>query len=284
MAAESTVVAAVQMSSQADVSENLDRAEALIREGARRAARIALLPENFAYFGDEAGKRAHAEELSLEASDTPSGPIARRLADLARELGIHVIAGGMPERSADPARPYNTCAVFGPDGRLAAKYRKCHLFDVDLVERPYRESAGTTPGDEAVAARLGDLQVGLSICYDLRFPELYRALSALGAEVLVVPAAFTVTTGKDHWHVLLRARAIEAQAYVVAAAQWGKHPLGRQTYGKSCIIDPWGEVVAQASEGEGVITAAIDRAYLEQVRSNVPSLKHRRAGLTFSSR
>jgi len=281
MAAESTVIAAVQMSSQADVGENLDRAAALIREGARRSARIALLPENFAYFGDEAGKRAHAEELSPGA---PPGPIACRLADLARELGIHVIAGGMPERSADPARPYNTCAVFGPDGELAAKYRKCHLFDVDLGERPYRESAATTPGDEAVAARLGDLQVGLSICYDLRFPELYRALSALGAEVLVVPAAFTVTTGKDHWHVLLRARAIEAQAYVVAAAQWGKHPLGRLTYGKSCIIDPWGEVVAQASEGEGVITAVIDVAYLEQVRSSVPSLKHRRTGLASSSR
>ena len=280
MEGECTVVAAVQMSSQADVSENLDRAAALIREGARRGARIALLPENFAYFGDEAGKRAHAEDL---APDAPRGPIARRLADLARELGIHVIAGGMPERSADPARPYNTCAVFGPDGGLVARYRKCHLFDVDLVERPYRESAATTPGEEVVAARLGGLQIGLSICYDLRFPELYRALSALGAEVLVVPAAFTVTTGKDHWHVLLRARAIESQAYVVAAAQWGKHPLGRQTYGKSCIIDPWGEVIAQASEGEGVITAPIDMAYLEQVRSSVPSLKHRRAGLASSS-
>jgi predicted amidohydrolase len=284
MTAESTVIAAVQMSSQADVGENLDRAAALIREGARRSARIALLPENFAYFGDEEGKRAHAEELSPEASSASLGPIARRLADLARELQIHIVAGGMPERSADPARPYNTCAVFGPDGRLAATYRKYHLFDVDLVERQYRESAGTTPGNEAVAVKLGNLQVGLSICYDLRFPELYRALSALGAEVLVVPAAFTVTTGKDHWHVLLRARAIEAQAYVVAAAQWGKHPQGQQTYGKSCIIDPWGEVVAQASEGEGVITAALDRAYLERVRASLPSLKHRRTGLASSSR
>lgn len=280
MSAQSTVFAAVQMSSQGDVGENLDRAEALLREGARRGATIGLLPENFAYFGDEAGKRAHAEDL---APDAPPGPIARRLAAVARGLGIHVLAGGMPERSPDPARPYNTCAVFGPDGRLAAKYRKCHLFDVDLVERPYRESGSTTPGDEAVAVALGGVQIGLSICYDLRFPELYRALSALGAEVLVVPAAFTVTTGKDHWHVLLRARAIEAQAYVVAAAQWGKHPLGRQTYGKSCIIDPWGEIVAQASEGEGVITAVIDLAYLEQVRGSLPSLRHRRTGLTSSS-
>jgi predicted amidohydrolase len=280
MEAERTVFAAVQMSSQADVGENLDLAAELVREGARRGARIALLPENFAYFGDEAGKRAHAEEL---APDAAAGPIAARLASLAHELGIHVIAGGMPERAADPDRPFNTCAVFGPDGRLAAKYRKCHLFDVDLVERPYRESASTTAGDEAVAVTLRGLQVGLSICYDLRFPELYRALSALGAEVLVVPAAFTVTTGKDHWHVLLRARAIEAQAYVIAAAQWGKHPMGRQTFGKSCIIDPWGEIVAQASEGEGVITATIDRAYLTQVRASLPSLQHRKIGLVPSS-
>ncbi|MEP7122533.1 MAG: carbon-nitrogen hydrolase family protein [Byssovorax sp.] len=280
MKAERTVFAAVQMSSQTDVGENLDLASELLREGARRGAKIALLPENFAYFGDDAGKRAFAEELSPEAC---TGPIAIRLANIARELDIHVIAGGMPERSDDPDRPYNTCAVFAPDGRLAAKYRKCHLFDVDLVERPYRESGSTTPGEEVVAAALGGLQIGLSICYDLRFPELYRALTALGAEVLVVPAAFTVTTGKDHWHVLLRARAIEAQAYVVAAAQWGKHPLGRQTYGKSCIIDPWGEIIAQASEGEGVITGIIDRAYLEQVRGSLPSLKHRRTGLASSS-
>jgi predicted amidohydrolase len=280
MQAQRTVFAAVQMSSQADVGENLDLASELLREGARRGAKIALLPENFAYFGDEAGRRTHAEEL---APDACAGPIAIRLANIARELGIHVIAGGMPERSGDPDRPYNTCAVFAPDGRLAAKYRKCHLFDVDLVDRPYRESGSTTPGDEVVAAALGGLQIGLSICYDLRFPELYRALTALGAEVLVVPAAFTVTTGKDHWHVLLRARAIEAQAYVVAAAQWGKHPLGRQTFGKSCIIDPWGEVIAQASEGEGVITAIIDRAYLEQVRGSLPSLRHRRMGLASSS-
>lgn len=279
MNAERTVFAAVQMSSQADVGENLDLASELLREGARRGATIALLPENFAYFGDEAGKRAHAEVL---IRDAPPGPIAARLANVAKELGIHVIAGGMPEISLDPERPYNTCAVFAPDGHLAAKYRKCHLFDVDLVERPYRESAATTAGDEVVAATLAGLRVGLSICYDLRFPELYRALAGLGAEALVVPAAFTVTTGKDHWHVLLRARAIESQAYVIAAAQWGKHPHGRQTFGKSCIVDPWGEIIAQASEGEGVITAVLDRAYLQQVRASLPSLRHRRTGLTSS--
>jgi predicted amidohydrolase len=271
------IFAAIQLNSQAEVGQNLDRAAALVAEAARRGARAVLLPENFAYLGDEEGKRAFAEELPLGAA--PSGQIGARLAELARAHGLHILAGGMPERAADPDRPYNTCAVFAPDGRLVARYRKIHLFDVDLPDGTrYRESAATTAGDEPLVVDIDGVRVGLSICYDLRFPELYRALSALGADVMVVPAAFTLTTGKDHWHVLLRARAIEAQAYVIAAAQWGRHPRGRQTYGKTCLIDPWGEVIAQASEGEGVITAAIDRGYLAQVRQNLPSLQHRRLG------
>jgi deaminated glutathione amidase len=272
------VVAAIQMSSQAGVDENLGRAAALVAEAARRGARLALLPENFAYLGDEEGKRAFAEDLSPAADGGFSGPIASRLAALAKELDLAIVAGGMPERSGDPDRPYNTCAVFAPDGRLSARYRKIHLFDVDLADRSYRESTSTTAGEEPVVAEAAGLRVGLSVCYDLRFPELYRALSAAGADVLVVPAAFTLVTGKDHWHVLLRARAIEAQAYVIAAAQWGKHPKGRQTYGKSLIVDPWGEVVAQASEGEGVVTAAVDLGYLAGVRQSLPSLRHRRLG------
>jgi deaminated glutathione amidase len=268
-----TVVAAIQLSSQADVGANLDRAATLVAEAARRGAELVLLPENFAFLGGgEEERRALAEDL--DARD--SGPIARRLSELARAHGIWVLGGGMPERSADPERPYNTCVVFAPDGHLAARYRKIHLFDVELSERSYRESGASSPGREPVTVAAAGLRVGLSVCYDLRFPELYRALSAAGAEVLVVPAAFTVTTGKDHWHVLLRARAIEAQGYVIAAAQWGKHPGGRLTYGKSCIVDPWGEVIVQASEGEGVITAAVDRAYLERVRASLPSLQHRR--------
>jgi predicted amidohydrolase len=271
---EERVIAAVQLSSQADVGKNLDRAEALIGEAAGRGARIVLLPENFAYLGgDEAARRGVAEDLGLA-----DGPIARRLTAVARALGVHLLAGGMPERSGDPDRPYNTLAVFTPEGEVRAAYRKIHLFDVDLQERTYRESASTTAGDAPVVIEAGGLRVGLSICYDLRFPELYRALAAQGADVLVVPAAFTVTTGKDHWHVLLRARAIESQAYVVAAAQWGKHPGGRLTYGKSCIVDPWGEVIAQASEGEGVITARVDLGYLAEVRKSLPSLRHRRLG------
>jgi deaminated glutathione amidase len=273
-------VAAIQLSSQADVGRNLDRAAVLVAEAARRGARLVLLPENFAFLGGtEDDRRAVAEALD----DPPEpgafqGPIARRLSEVARAHGIWLVGGGMAERSADAARPYNTCAVFAPDGSLAARYRKIHLFDVDLPDRSYRESASCSPGREPVTLSAGGIGVGLSICYDLRFPELYRALSAAGAEVLLVPAAFTLLTGKDHWHVLLRARAIEAQAYVIAAAQWGKHPGGRVTYGKSCVIDPWGEVVAQASEGEGVVTAVVDRGYLGQVRRTLPSLQHRRLG------
>jgi predicted amidohydrolase len=279
-AVEPTVVAAVQLSSQADVSSNLDRAQALVAEAARRGAELVLLPENFAFLaGGEEERRAIAEDLgSTGDGGPPEGPIGRRLAEMARANRVWLLGGGMPERSADRDRPFNTCAVFAPDGRLAARYRKIHLFDVDLAERSYRESNASSAGDAPVVVDAAGLRVGLSICYDLRFPELYRALSAAGAEVLVVPAAFTVTTGKDHWHVLLRARAIEAQAYVVAAAQWGKHPGGRLTFGKSCIVDPWGEIVAHASEGEGVITAAIDRGYLKRVRASLPSLQHRRLG------
>lgn len=273
------VVGAVQLSSQADVDENLGRVGALVDEAARRGAQLVLLPENFAYLGEEEGKRVIAEDLSAEGSTR--GPITARLSELARAHSVHLIAGGMPELSGDPNRPYNTCVVLTPEGRIASIYRKIHLFDVDLTDGTrYRESAATTPGDEPRVVSVEGLRVGLSICYDLRFPELYRALSAAGADVMVVPAAFTVITGKDHWHVLLRARAIEAQAYVIAAAQWGKHPRGRQTYGKSCIIDPWGEVVAQASEGEGVITAAVNTGYLAQVRANLPSLQHRRLALS----
>jgi predicted amidohydrolase len=230
-----------------------------------------LLPENFAYMGPEPGRREVADEL-----DVTDGPVVSALRDLGRRHGAWIIAGGMPERADDPDRPYNTCAVFGPDGALCGRYRKIHLFDVDLHDgADYRESTVCTPGTEAVVLELAGLRVGLSVCYDLRFPELYRRLAALGAEVLVVPAAFTLATGKDHWHVLLRARAIENQAYVLAAGQWGQHG-NRLTYGKSCIIDPWGEVIAQASEGPGVAVADIDLGVLASVRARLPALRHRR--------
>lgn len=267
-------VAAAQMSSQDDVGQNLARAAALIEEAAARGAELVVLPENFAYMGTEDGKRQVAERL-----DGPErGPIVTSLARAAEKSRVHVIAGGMPERSADRERPHNTSIVVAPDGAVVARYRKIHLFDVDVGDgHAYRESESTAAGNEAPAVvDIGGFRVGLSICYDLRFPELYRKLADLGAEILTIPAAFTLATGKDHWHVLLRARAIEGQAYVIAAAQWGTHPRGRRTYGKSLIADPWGEVIGQRSEGEGVVLAVLDRAYLRHVRESLPSLTHRR--------
>jgi predicted amidohydrolase len=266
-------VAAVQMSSQDDITANLARAAELIARAADGGAELVLLPENFAYLGPEEGKRAVAESLG----DGAPGPILTAVAEAARRAGVHVIAGGMPERATDPARPYNACVAVSPDGKTMGTYRKVHLFDVDVGDgQRYCESASTTAGDAPVVVTIAGFSVGLSVCYDLRFPELYRRLVHAGADVMVVPAAFTLATGKDHWHVLLRARAIESQAYVVAAAQWGTHPRGRRTYGKSLIADPWGDVIAQCPEGEGIALADVDRAYIERVRTNLPALLHRR--------
>jgi deaminated glutathione amidase len=266
-------VCAVQLSSQADVSQNLERAREQVRRAARRGAELVLLPENFAFFGPEAEKRAVAEPLL-------GGAIASALSDMAKESSVFVVGGGFPERSDDPERPHNTLLVVGPDGATLAHYRKIHLFDVELGDGgSYSESSATAPGASVVVVDIAGFRVGLSICYDLRFPELYRALSEQGAEVLLVPAAFTLHTGKDHWHVLLRARAIEAQAFVVAAAQYGQHPRGRLTYGHSLIVDPWGTVIAEASDGVGLASATLERARLDAVRRALPSLKHRKLGL-----
>ncbi len=183
----------------------------------------------------------------------------------------------MPEASDDPARPFNTSVLVDPRGAIAATYRKVHLFDVSLADgTSARESAASSAGSEAVTAAVNGVRIGLSICYDVRFPELYRRLVDQGARIVTVPAAFTLTTGKDHWHALLRARAIENQVYVLAPAQHGKHPRGRQTYGKSIIVDPWGEVVAQCSEGEGFAAALLDFDYQDRVRTSLPSLLHRK--------
>ncbi len=266
-------IAVVQMSSQDDVAKNLARAAELGKRAVAEGARLIVLPENFAYFGPEDRKRRGAERLDGDGR----GPIATSIADIAQRSGAYVVAGGMPERSDDAERPFNTCLVIGPDGAPVGRYRKVHLFDVEVGDgQRYQESAATMPGTEPVVVSLAGFKVGLSICYDVRFPELYRRLADLGAEIVVVPAAFTLATGKDHWHVLLRARAIEGQAYVAAAAQWGVHPGGRRTYGKSLIADAWGDVIAQCSDGEGFAVATIERPKLDEVRARLPSLRHRR--------
>jgi deaminated glutathione amidase len=267
-------IAAVQLTSTNDVEANLARVELRVREAAARGAKVVVLPENFAFMGgSDEERRAVAETLPGD------GPIVTRLRTLAQDLSLFVIAGGMPERADDAERPHNSCAVFAPWGDLVSVYRKIHLFDVDVADgQVYRESNATTAGAEPKVVDVYDTKVGLSVCYDLRFPELYRKLVDLGAQVLVVPAAFTLMTGKDHWHVLLRARAIENQCFVVAAAQGGTHPKGRMTYGKSLVVDPWGDVIAQASDGEGVLVADLDLGRVEAVREKLPSLRHRRLG------
>ena len=272
MEPETLRVAAIQLQSQDSVAQNLEECRRLVGAARRDGARLVVLPENFAYFGADEAKRSVAEQVP-----DPAGKIQAALGEMAKSSEVFLVAGGFPEASSEPKRPFNTALVYGPDGQLLTSYRKIHLFDVALQDgTSLSESSGTTPGEALVSFDIGRFRVGLSICYDLRFPELYRALMSRGANVLLVPAAFTLHTGKDHWHALLRARAIESQAFVVAAAQWGKHPRGRTTYGHSLVVDPWGTVIAEASDQVGLVSATLDLGYLEQVRAAVPCLSHRR--------
>ncbi len=266
-------VAVVQLNSQDDVDANLERATHWIGESVRAGAELVALPENFAFMGEEAKKREIAEKLD----GAFAGPILSALVAAAKQHGVWIVGGGMPETSKDAARPYNTSVLVAPSGEVAATYRKVHLFDVSLADgTSLRESAATMQGSDPVSARVGETTLGMTICYDVRFPELFRRLIDQGARVVSVPSAFTLTTGKDHWHVLLRARAIENQVFVLAPAQHGKHPKGRQTYGKSLICDPWGDVLAQCAEGEGMCVARLDFDHQERVRASLPSLLHRK--------
>jgi deaminated glutathione amidase len=266
-------VAVVQLNVQDDVAANLQRVRHWIAQAAAAGAQLVALPENFAFMGEEARKRELAERLD----GAFPGPILAALSESAAKYGVWIIGGGMPEASDDIARPYNTSVLVDPRGGIASKYRKVHLFDVSLPDGTlYRESAATSAGSEPVTADVLGVRLGMSVCYDLRFPELYRRLVDEGARVVTVPSAFTLMTGKDHWHVLLQARAIENQVYVLAPAQHGKHPRGRQTYGKSLIVDPWGEIIAQCSEGEGFAAATLDFGYQDRVRTALPSLLHRK--------
>ena len=271
-------VAVIQLSSQDDVNANLARMRELVLEAGRCGAELVALPENFAFMGEETKKFEIAERIDAD----PPGPIVAALRSAARDARVSLVAGGMPEVSDDRARPFNASLLFEPDGRLVATYRKVHLFDVDLPDgTKLLESSATTAGAEPsvneISGRAGKpVGLGMTICYDLRFPELYRKLGERGVRIVTVPAAFTLTTGKDHWHVLLRARAIENQVFVLAPAQHGKHPRGRQTYGKSLIVDPWGDVLAQCAEGEGFAMARLDFAAQDRVRASLPCLTHRK--------
>lgn len=266
-----TKVAVVQMTSRDDVEENLRAAERLVRTAAEDGAKLAVLPECFAFLGKESGKLAIAEALP------GGGPILERCRKLARECGAELVLGGFWEKGNDPSRVRNACVHLGADGEVRAVYRKIHLFDVDLPDgTTLKESETVEAGSETVVTETCFGKLGLSVCYDLRFPELYRALVDAGAIALAIPSAFTLTTGKDHWHVLLRARAIEAQAWVLAAAQYGHHLGSRRSYGHALIVDPWGTVVAECSDGEGVACAFLDDEQVTRVRASLPSLAHRR--------
>ncbi|MCK9189701.1 carbon-nitrogen hydrolase family protein [Acidithiobacillus sp.] len=261
-------VAVVQMVSSDVLADNLARAGSLLAQASAEGAQLALLPENFALMG-----RDEKAKLAIMEVDG-DGPIQSWMAMQAQRLGLWLIGGSIPLTAPD-GRSYAACLVFDPAGRCLARYDKIHLFDVDLAGgESYRESRTIAPGSAPVAVTTPWGQLGLSICYDLRFPELYRCYA--GAELLVVPSAFTQQTGAAHWECLLRARAIENQAYVLAADQGGLHQNGRQTFGGSMIIDPWGQVLARMDQGEGVALAPVDTEFLRRCRSNLPALQHRR--------
>jgi predicted amidohydrolase len=262
-------VAVAQMNSGADKDANIASALELVDRAAAAGARLVTLPEVWAYLGPDEGNRPSAEPIP--------GPITEHLAQRAQRHGIYIHGGSILEVAGGDPGMYNTAFVIDPNGDLIAKYRKIHMFDVDLAgDESYRESATVTPGDEIVVTEIDGIPVGLATCYDLRFPELFRILVLRGAKVIVLPAAFTMTTGKDHWATLIRARAIENQVYMIATAQWGMHPPGNWCYGRSMIADPWGTVVATAADGVGVASAVIQPSRVEAVRRQVPSLSNRR--------
>ena len=268
MTASCVTAAVVQLRSTEDVEANVATAAALVERAAAAGARLVLVPENFAFL------RIRPE--TAQPLIPLDHPIVDRMRDLAARLGIDLILGSIPEPSAVPGKVHNTAVYILRDGTVAAAYRKLHLFDIDIPGTvTLKESDRITPGQEAVVAEGTFAPVGLSICYDLRFPELYRELAAQGARVLVVPAAFTLQTGKDHWLVLLRARAIENQTWVMAAGQEGHHGGSRHSYGKSVIIDPWGLPVAMASDGPGVALAVLDFALQDRIREGLPCASHR---------
>ena len=271
--ARNTIVGIVQLCAKTDIAQNLQTASDLASRAVHDGADVVFLPEAFAFIGSDRELRENLENLEEE------GPILNACKEMARKNRVHLVAGGFPE-CAPEGKAYNSCLHIDPEGSLVARYRKIHLFDVDLADGTRMwESRGTSPGDLAVTTELPFGTLGLSVCYDVRFPHLYQDLVDRGAVALAVPAAFMKSTGRDHWHVLLRARAIECQSYVIAPAQHGDHGhRGRKSFGHAMVVDPWGAVIAECpDEGDAVAVAEIDLAEIERIRTQLPSLKHRGA-------
>jgi deaminated glutathione amidase len=267
-------ISVIQMNSVNDKAGNLDQARSLVAEAVREdRPDLVVLPEVFAFMGGSLEERRRA------ADEVPGGEAYRMLRDMARTHGIFIHGGSFFEQAPEEEKLYNTTVAFDREGNELARYRKIHLFDVTTPDgREYKESAVVGSGRELVLYEADGVKVGCTICYDLRFGELYRGLAARGAQVIMVPAAFTLQTGKDHWEILLRARAIETQTYIAAAAQWGSYPAGndvRHTYGHSMIVDPWGHIMTQAQDRTGFATARIDLGYLDKVRQAIPAQRHR---------
>jgi predicted amidohydrolase len=261
-------VACVQLTSRSDKAANLEKAEALVARAAATGADVVVLPEKWNVIGDR-------ETLHADAETLESGESVEAMSRWAQTHGIALVGGSITERREGREKLSNTCIVFDSQGSIAAVYRKIHMFDVEVGGHVYRESDAEEPGDEPVLVDIEGWPTGLTVCYDVRFPELYRILALQGAELVTVPAHFTLYTGKDHWELLLRARAVENQYYLAAAAQIGETQPGRLSYGRSLIADPWGTVVAMAPDEETVIVAQLDRRRLEEVRAKLPSLASR---------
>jgi predicted amidohydrolase len=262
-------VAAVQLNSTADAAANLAAADRLTRAAAADGASLIVLPEKWTAMGSDEDQAAAAQPID--------GPAVRWARDTARELGVDLVAGSFLQRVAGQEKLSNTSVHVDPHGEIAALYSKIHMFDVEVGGKTYRESDIEQAGDEIVLSQIADgTPLGMSVCYDLRFPELYRILAVLGARVIAIPSAFTLETTRDHWDTLVRARAIENQAFVIAANQFGSHPAGQRSGGRSMIVDPWGVVLAQAADSAGHITADLDLERQSQIRERLPSLANRR--------
>jgi len=274
------IVAGVQLVSSADVKKNLQMVERLTKQAVDQGAQLIVLPENFALMANR------ASELIDCAGQVGFGEIQQFMATLALQYNVWLIGGSIPIQSADNNKALSACLVYDANGEQVAQYNKLHLYDVDMIGtgHRYRESDSFVAGDHVVVIETPFGSIGLSICYDLRFPELYRGMMLLGADIMVAPSAFTKETGGDHWSLLCRARAVENACYMIAPNQGGQHENGRETYGHSMIVDPWGEVLAEATVGPDIVIAKIDKAKQDKIRTNFPAIKHGRFEYTLKRR